>query len=280
MHTTKELVKKLSSIQDPVLSEINIKQAYNEWAEFRHLNGFKKSKANLLTPPAANLKLSKGEILNYGLSLAPAKVSGVLNTCSYSTKGCRDLCINTSGNGKYPITQKGRIVKTKFLIENPKAFLTILKKEINDLRLKNYNENIKVAVRLNVFSDIPWEKACPWLFDFAKNLQFYDYTKYPDRFNSLPKNYHLTYSASERDSDDHIKQLLRNKTNVTIVADKIDGSVPTTWNRFKVHDGDIDDYRPADPKGVVVFLKPKGKALNKVFAPRGKFIRKAEGFKA
>jgi hypothetical protein len=277
--STKVFIQKVSAISEPSIDDLSVKLAKQKYAEFRETQGFKKAVSNLLTPPEANLKLSKGVVLNYGLSLAPAKVSGVINVCVYSTKGCRDLCINTSGNGNYPNTQLGRISKTKFFTEDPQAFLTLLKYEISNVKTKAEALEQKLAFRLNVFSDLPWEKMTPWLFKAFPDIQFYDYTKYPDRFDSLPKNYHLTYSASERNSDEDIKNLLRKKVNVTVVADKVNGQVPTTWNRFKVHDGDVNDYRPADPKGVIVFLKPKGRAISKTKAPRGGFIRTTEGFK-
>ncbi len=279
MVSTKVFLEKVSAISEPSIDSESIKKAKDAWAIFREKQGFRKHASDLLTPPEANLKLSKGAVLNYGLSLAPARVSGVVNVCVHSTKGCRDLCINTSGNGKYPTTQLGRIAKTKFFVEDPASFLTLLKFEISKVVAKADLLEQKLAFRLNVFSDLPWEKITPWLFKAFPNIQFYDYTKYLDRFNNLPNNYHLTFSASERDTDSDIKSLLRKKVNVTVVADKIDKQVPKTWNRFRVHDGDVNDYRPADPKGVIVFLKPKGKAISKTTAPRGGFIRTTEGFK-
>jgi hypothetical protein len=277
MLTMKSVVSRLG-VDQPDISADHVKEAKRVYAEFREGEGFKKVATPLLTAPANNYKMAKGDVLNYGLSLAPARVSGVANVCHMSTIGCRDLCINTAGNGLIPAVQQARISKTVFMLDHPNEFFTLLMKEIEEAKTEADTLKKKMAVRLNVFSDIPWELAAPWLFTAFPGVQFYDYTKDDTRFGTLPANYHLTFSASERTSDSMLERLLDNQINVTIVADKVDGQVPVTWNNFPVLDGDITDFRPSDPNGVVVFLKPKGRARNKTTAPRGKFIRSAEGF--
>lgn len=272
------VLKKLS-VPKPNLSEVQVAAARKLWAEFRQEEGgFKAAATALLTPPGANFKMAKGEVLNYGLSLSPARLSGVANLCPQSTQGCRDLCVNTAGNGLIPLVQQSRVLKTKFMLAYPLAFMTLLASEIDEARAEAKTAKKKMAVRLNVFSDIAWERAVPWLFDMFSDIQFYDYTKWRDRWDDLPANYHLTYSASERDKDSYLSEILTVGGNVTIVADKIDGKVPETWHGFPVIDGDLTDYRPSDDKGVVVFLKPKGKARSKTNAPRGKFVRSSDGF--
>lgn len=279
MLTMDAVLSKLSTVTQDT-SDKSVLAAKKVWAEFREANGFNRTATALLTPPGNNYKMAKGDVLNYGLSLAPARLSEVANLCPHSTQGCRDLCVNTAGNGLIPIVQQSRILKSHFMIEHPQEFMTLLAREIEDARADAISLKKKMAVRLNVFSDIAWEKAVPWLFGMFSDVQFYDYTKWRNRIGTLPANYHLTYSASERDTDAYLRDLLGNGTSVTIVADKVDKQVPSTWYGVRVLDGDVTDYRPSDPAGVVVFLKPKGRARNKTTAPRGKFVRSSKGFEA
>jgi hypothetical protein len=92
-------------------------------------------------------------------------------------------------------------------------------------------------------------------------VQWYDYTKSEERACNfaaglLPSNYHLTYSRSEVSNVMELTALLQSKVNVAIVfADKL----PLTWQGFQVIDGDSDDLRFLDKRGVVVGLKAKGK---------------------
>lgn len=278
MLTMKSVVSRLAAVPQPDISTEAIKAARKIYSDFRVEEGFNKGNAPLLTAPANNYKMAKGDVLNYGLSLSPARLSGVANLCPDSTQGCRDLCVNTAGNGLIPSVQRARITKTKFMLEHPAAFVALLASEIKEARDEAKTLKKKMAVRLNVFSDIPWEDATPWLFDQFSDVQFYDYTKNSFRVDGSPENYHLTYSASERDSDNFLRDLLDLGINVTIVADKINGEVPSDWYGHPVLDGDLTDYRPSDPNGTVVFLKPKGRARNKTTAPRGKFVRNSSGF--
>lgn len=149
---------------------------------------------------------------------------------------------------------QARIRKTKLFFEDQVQFLTLLK---HDLELfKTYcNENkIKGNVRLNGTSDIVWEK-----FNFIKDyptLQFYDYTKIENRnIRNIP-NYHLTYSRSEITTDAEITTALSNNLNVAVVFE----TVPAVWKNTPVIDGDLNDLRMNDKKGVIVGLKAKGKA--------------------
>ncbi len=273
----KALITRLDAVGEPDIDSVSIKLAKEVWAGFRSSNGFSHTTPPLLTPPSANLKLSKGEVTNYGLSLSPHRLSGVVNMCPWATDGCIELCINVSGNGYYPKIQASRILKTQFLIAHTSEFLTLLKSEVLSARDEVAAEGGKLGVRLNVFSDVPWEQGIPWIFAMDRNIQFYDYTKNFKRSN-LPSNYHLTYSASEKSSDAAISGLLSSGQNVAIVADKLNGEAPTKWNTFPVIDGDTTDFRPNDPNGVVVLLKPKGRARSAAKVPRGGFIRTVEGF--
>ena len=72
----------------------------------------------------------------------------------------------------------------------------------------------------------------------------------------LPSNYSLTFSRSET-NEAQCLEVLNRGGNVAVVFRK---ELPTHWNGFPVINGDENDLRFLDPKGVVVGLKAKGKA--------------------
>jgi len=86
-------------------------------------------------------------------------------------------------------------------------------------------------------------------------VQFYDYTKHPNRKN-IPVNYHLTFSRAE-DNDEDIKQALKNGLNIAVVFEKY---LPETFMGLPVIDGDKNDLRFLDPVNSIVGLVAKGKA--------------------
>jgi hypothetical protein len=72
----------------------------------------------------------------------------------------------------------------------------------------------------------------------------------------LPSNYRLTFSRSETNETQCLEVLSRGG-NVAVV---FRNELPTHWKGFPVINGDENDLRFLDPKGVVVGLKAKGKA--------------------
>ena len=204
---------------------------------------------------ANNTKIKKGEKLGWktlGLSLAPHTISGK-NLCPHASEGCALACLNTAGMGVFSNVQKARLEKTKYLLENRSEFLAQLKKEIANAKKRME----KLAIRLNVLSDLPWHN----LIEMEKNkeVQFYDYTPNPSRMiqflkGELPSNYHLTFSRKENNQA-HVELILSMGGNVAVVFDKL----PKTYLGKEVVDGDETDLRFLDKKGVVVGLKAKGK---------------------
>ena len=114
-------------------------------------------------------------------------------------------------------------------------------------------------VRLNVVSDVAWEREYPGLFADFPTVQFMDYTKDicrildPDR----PANYHLTFSRSEANEADCHRALAAGH-NVTVVFRK--PPFPATFWGYPVIDGDRNDLRFLDPAPCIVALKAKGGA--------------------
>lgn len=130
----------------------------------------------------------------------------------------------------------------------------------NDISLFNtycLENNITGYVRLNGTSDIDWQKIKidnQYLFSLFPNITFYDYTK---DYSRIPKfdNYHLTYSYTETTDSNLLPELIQ-KGNVAVVFNKL----PIIWHGVEVVNGDLNDLRPLDKKGVIVGLIAKGKA--------------------
>lgn len=249
------------------IETIDLRDARASWIEFRRSRGWA-GDAPLLTPPTGNHKLMKSEWPTYAVSLAPARESGI-NVCPFSTPLCRKGCIAFAGKGDLPAIKRARIDKTLFLAEQPRAFVTLLDHEIAAAHQKHG----RLAVRLNNFSDIPWEHIIPWLFERHSAVEFYDYTKDWGRVN-LPDNYWLTYSASERTPIAQvIGRTIQDDRNVAVVFDtRRSEPLPTTFWTVPVIDGDSTDERFLDPQGVVVGLRAKGRMRHPSFR---RFVKEA-----
>jgi len=214
---------------------------------------------NLLTKN--NAKTIKGE--KYGwttriLYLSPYKQNaGGINLCSHASNGCAAACLFGSGHGSLNNVEKGRTNKTEYFLGDRKGFLAQLKKEVaNAEKLANKN-GVKLCIRLNGTSDVPFEKFKvengKTLMELFPNVQFYDYTKNPFRFNKvLPENYQLTFSRSET-NDEAVDKVLASGGNVAVVFDEL----PETYKGYKVINGDFSDLRFEDEKNVIVGLKYK-----------------------
>lgn len=127
-------------------------------------------------------------------------------------------------------------------------------------------KSLTPCFRLNLTSDIPWENmkkgSKTSVIEEFPEVNFYDYTKGFPRMmawlhGKMPDNYHLTFSRSEETSDDRIKKILSLGGNVAVV---FRGSLPKTYLGFPVVDGDENDLRFKDEKGVIVGLVEKGLA--------------------
>jgi hypothetical protein len=271
---------------------MELSDARAEWIAFRKAFGFS-GDAALLTPPDANAKLAKSDAPTYGLTLAAAAESaraadvfgpdavarlravGItidgVNVCTWSTPDCRLACVLvTAGNARFPGVARARIVRTLFLADHPDAFLTLLVWELR----KAVTRHGSIVARLNVASDIRWERIAPQLFTIP-GVRFYDYTKAPVTQRTETENYRLTYSVSERpQSTSNALAALEGLANAAVVFERTPAGLPETWNGFRVIDGDASDDRTTDPVGTVVGLLAKGSARFAVGTPEG-FIKPA-----
>lgn len=188
-----------------------------------------------------------------GLSLAPAWESGH-NTCPNHSTECSLACINKTGMGNMPSVQEARIRRTLDFFNNREHFFSTLNADIYQFCLNSRELSLKVALRLNVYSDIRWERH--GVMQRWSSVAFYDYTKIPNRRN-LPDNYKLTFSFSGNNLSACRKAL----ANGMSVAVPFLGELPKTWLGHEVIDGDADDLRFLDPAPCIVGLRAKGKLL-------------------
>lgn len=182
----------------------------------------------------------------------------VHNLCAMADKaGCAEPCLRWAGRGQMGVVQRGRERKTMFYLSDRIGFMDALIKDIATFSRRQRKKNIQPCVRLNGTSDIQYEKT--GIMEQFPEVQFYDYTKIVKRaYAKLPDNYHLTLSYSEADPEyaEQVLQAVRDTgVNAAVVfRDKI----PATFKGLRVIDGDKDDLRFLDPKGVIVGLKAKG----------------------
>lgn len=213
---------------------------------------------------SVNTKLNKGlslGIKTLGIHFAPHKLSGK-NVCPSASKGCVQSCLFTSGMGVYRTVKDARIKKTQYFLNDRNKFMFELKKEIETQIRRAKKNNMIPAFRLNLTSDIAWESIKlegKNIMEHFPDVQFYDYVKNPKRMlnfllGKFPKNYHLTFSRSES-NDEHCQMVMKLGGNVAMVFEY---KLPETYTGLPIVNGDDNDCRFLDPKGVIVGLKVKG----------------------
>lgn len=183
----------------------------------------------------------------------------VHNICAMAeTAKCHEGCLVSAGRGQMSSVQRGRERKTLWYLSDRVGFMDALVNDIIVFRRRQMKNGVQPCVRLNGTSDIMYEKS--GIMGQFPDVQFYDYTKVVKRaYADLPPNYHLTLSYSEADMDyaDSVRQaVLDTGVNMAVVFRH---SLPETFRGLRVIDGDKDDLRFLDPKGVVVGLVAKGK---------------------
>lgn len=216
----------------------------------------------------SNIKTVKGEKLGVKtaiLYLSPGSISG-FNLCPFASIGCLFACLYTAGKGAISNVKSARIAKAKLFLSDRKAFVELLKIDIQAHIRKSKREGMNPAVRLNGTSDIAWENERGLdgknLMESFPEVAWYDYTKSPIRalkyqLAKLPSNYHLTFSRSE--SNQTQVDSLIGKVNVAMVfSTKRGNPLPLEYMGRRVIDGDETDARFLDESGVIVGLRSKG----------------------
>jgi hypothetical protein len=212
----------------------------------------------LLSPPGTNPKLSKAKnvLPIWSLSLAPAAQSGKWHVCPASTPACEAGCLGWysghAGMGAGDNTvRRARRRRTEALMHPDYCRATLIRLAHE---LETAAASGPIAVRLNTFSDIPWETVWPDLFTRPglKNVIWYDYTKIPTR--RPPACYHLTLSWTPQ-ADRAAGEWLARGGNVAVVFGvRKPADLPRTWRGYPVLDGTASDERWQDPAGHIVGL--------------------------
>lgn len=230
-------------------------------------------KGNLLSC-GTNAKTVKGdgsEYLTAIMYLTPWKSAGI-NVCPMAEQAqCIEGCLNSAGRGQMSSVQIGRARKTQWFASDRQGFMAQLVSDLESFVSYCAKRGIHPCVRLNGTSDIRWElipvqrggHTLGNLFLAFPMVTFYDYTKIANRrvTHTTPGNYSLTWSysgASEAYAAQHAIAKA-NGLNIAVVFRR-KGDIPATFLGLPTIDGDRDDMRFLDPKGVVVALYAKGKA--------------------
>ena len=206
--------------------------------------------------------------------LSAYKSSGV-NLCPNAKNAkCHEGCLDSSGQMNFKKSREARLTRTKLYLNNPPEYFRQLVKEIAAFIKKAQRKGLTPLVRLNGTSDIRFENIGFYsegvyyrnIMERFEDVQFYDYTKIPNReksingIQSFPTNYDLTFSYSgakgfEKFNDRALKEGKR----VAVVFDKVE-NIPLTFYGRKVVSGDDSDVRHLDPQNTIVALYAKGKA--------------------
>lgn len=235
----------------------------------------------------ANAKTVKGESKGYMtgvLYMTPSDGSGTEFCPLAQLAGCKAGCLNTAGRGgmskgsatfmapngdQLPdnAVQHARLRRSTQFSNDRDAFMIELVSEIRALVNKARRKGLTPVVRLNGTSDIRWEDI-PVLgyenvFAVFPDLQFYDYTKIPNRRRALGiANYHLTFSYSgiAEFAPIVVKALKEYGDKINFAAVFSDEKFPEFFLGRRVVNGDESDLRFLDPTNVVIGLKAKGRA--------------------
>lgn len=231
-----------------------------------------------------NRKIEKGSSrlqFTANLSLFPHIIPGLSgggNLCPSATKACAAACVAHNGNGLIPDVQLARIARRLAYTAAKNEFLSILDSELVQLNKVASWFDRPVGVRLNTFSDLPWEH----MIDLSKfgSLRFYDYSKVWKRCNGhlgggriIHRNYRIAFSCiGIADDWNRIGDYLDNGGSVACVfADSFNPGLtrwaysqqlPREFMGRKVIDGDKTDDRYHDRKGVIVGLRLKARSWN------------------
>ena len=224
-----------------------------------------------------NAKTIKGdgsEYLTAILYMTPYKVmvdGKHFNSCSMAEQAsCIEGCLYTAGRGKFSNVQSARQRKAEWFYRDRVGFMDQLFEDITKFEAYCKKRGIQPCVRLNGTTDIRWElipisnivkgETKKNIFELFPNVQFYDYTKIPNRKVADYPNYHLTwsYSSANPKYEELFWDVIRKGMSVAVVFRKPINM--TTWRGYKVVDGDKDDLRFLDPQSSIVALYAKGAA--------------------
>lgn len=253
---------------------------------------------------SANSKLRKlpGRAKKFraiGLAMAPANYSG-RELCAWRTDGCTAACNGFWSGMNVTVTTRlaliGRALLWNYFRE---LFVSKLRAELANFVKLCKRTGVIPACRLNVSTDVVYERVLPELFAEFPTIRFLDYTKaLPRNRPTLPANYSLCHSFNEKTTTADVQAIVSAGRNIVIAFDsayrpqkKLWGALPAavrftdaTGRDFTlpVVNGDRHDLRLAemDGRGVVVGLHGKsgGKRVDRA-VESGFMLHHAEGAK-
>lgn len=213
-----------------------------------------------------------GEFLTAILNLEPASAK----ICPWATAECVSACLHTAGNPAYLAGKlRARRARTELFLNDRGQFLRRLMAEIAQHCRKAERLGVVPCVRLNGTSDLQWEVLAPELFAAFPDCEFYDYTKGAHRLASdwrsrrMPPNYDLTLSYSGHNWE-RCQNALSAGGRVAVIFGGVGRTkpLPTNWEGWPVHDGDLNDLTFTRPAGILG-LRAKGEART---AYRSRFV--------
>ena len=213
--------------------------------------------------------LEKGYLTGI-MYLAPYTLGGK-NLCPFAkAAGCINACLYTAGRGIFNNVQNARLNRTKLYHRDINAFMNQLAIEITALEKTAIKKGLIPVIRLNGTSDINWEDIrfnyefihnkirSVTIFELFPEIQFYDYTKNPNR-DQLPKNYDLTFSYSNKPEFKKFNEIAIKKS-MRLAAVFSDQNLPAYFMGLPVLNGDESDLTFLAPKNTILGLYAKGKA--------------------
>ena len=221
-----------------------------------------------------NAKTIKGdgsEYLTAILYMTPYKVmvdGKSFNSCAMAKQAsCIDACLYTAGRGAFNNVQTARQRKAEWFYRDRVGFMKQLYHDIQ--KFSNYckKRGIQPCVRLNGTTDIRWEliPAMPHnkmnIFQEFPEVQFYDYTKIPNRLIPDTSIYDLTFSYSGVPEYQRFVKTAVDMGMRLAVVFRYRTQIPKHFMGMDVVDGDDSDLRFLEPQGVVSALYAKGKAV-------------------
>ncbi len=210
----------------------------------------------LLDTRGGNTKLKKtgasAPFRYAGLSLYPDNIL----CAGAKAAGCMVPCLVEQGRGVFPKVREARQTKAQFFHNDQPAFLDQLHRELDNFEKLCQRTGERGAVRLNVFSDVKWERY--GIPQAHPELLFVDYSKQAARLGKTPENYKLIFSYSGR--PEYRNQNRRAFQTDAPVAVVFRGGFPRMFRGRPVIDGDRDDIANAFATGQIVGLTPKGSA--------------------
>jgi len=171
--------------------------------------------------------------------------------------------------GKRNSIQNARRTRTRAFFQFRAEFMLELAKEITRAIKLARRQGYIPVFRLNGTSDIRWETVpVPGFANILamfRDVQFYDYTKLPNRKN-IPANYHLTFSIADG-NDSFARIAIANGMNVAAVfrsrdtvARYMESGVNIGGTHVPVLRGDDTDLRFLDAPRHCIGLYAKGNA--------------------